>query len=211
MGALFGIAGEIARSAGELGLRRMVGRLGHRGAQAYLPTEFTNTVLCGALGKQLATPVLSSTGLRFLFDVTPGDLDLGDAVRAFAAGGVQALEDAIPNCDWAFAAWDVERQRLLLGRDRFGAKPLSYSVLPNAKGIVFASEYKALLVHDEVQATIDPEMVWILQQDKHLPPTRTLLSEVKNVSPGEVLEFDLRGSIIAHHTWFEVSAELESR
>jgi asparagine synthase (glutamine-hydrolysing) len=64
--------------------------------------------------------------------------DYGDAF-------VHALEGM-----FAFAVWDSRRRRLLLGRDRFGEKPLFYTALPS--GIAVASEIKALLGHPAVTA-----------------------------------------------------------
>jgi asparagine synthase (glutamine-hydrolysing) len=58
--------------------------------------------------------------------------DFGDAL-------VHALEGM-----FAFAIWDAPRQRLLVGRDRFGEKPLFYAE-PEPGALVFASELRALL------------------------------------------------------------------
>jgi len=43
---------------------------------------------------------------------------------------------------WAFAIWDTQEKSLFLSRDRFGKKPLFYTVLPK-KVFAFASEMKA--------------------------------------------------------------------
>ena len=44
---------------------------------------------------------------------------------------------------WAFCLWDNKLKRAILGRDRFGVKPLYYSLLQD-NSLIFASEMKAL-------------------------------------------------------------------
>lgn len=56
---------------------------------------------------------------------------------------------------FAFGIWDEEQERLMLGRDHLGVKPLFYTLKENR--ILFGSEIKALLAHPDVQAEIDTE------------------------------------------------------
>lgn len=56
---------------------------------------------------------------------------------------------------FAFAIWDSMRQRVFLCRDRFGVKPLFYSV-QNGE-VIFGSEIKALLSHPYINAEVDRE------------------------------------------------------
>ena len=44
---------------------------------------------------------------------------------------------------WSFCLWDNKEKKALFGRDRFGKKPLFYSLIDNEK-LVFASEMKAI-------------------------------------------------------------------
>ncbi|HSW59938.1 MAG TPA: asparagine synthase (glutamine-hydrolyzing) [bacterium] len=53
---------------------------------------------------------------------------------------------------WAFAIWDKEEKRLFMSRDRFGVKPLFYSI--DNKRFVFGSEMKALFPFlDHIEAS----------------------------------------------------------
>ena len=54
---------------------------------------------------------------------------------------------------FAFALWDLRRRRLLIGRDRFGEKPLYWGTFDNT--LVFASEPKVLLAHPAVKPALN--------------------------------------------------------
>jgi asparagine synthase (glutamine-hydrolysing) len=54
---------------------------------------------------------------------------------------------------FAFALWDSRRRRLLVGRDRFGEKPLYWGVFDNT--LIFASEPKVLLAHPAVKPALN--------------------------------------------------------
>src|SRR5690348_7354523 len=54
---------------------------------------------------------------------------------------------------FAFAIWDGRKRRLFLARDHFGVKPLYYA--NTSRGVVFASEVKAILASGLVAPAID--------------------------------------------------------
>lgn len=56
---------------------------------------------------------------------------------------------------YAFAVWDSMRQQVFLCRDRFGVKPLFYSICGDE--IIFASEIKAILAHPYMKAEVDAD------------------------------------------------------
>jgi asparagine synthase (glutamine-hydrolysing) len=58
---------------------------------------------------------------------------------------------------FAFAIYDERTEELLLARDRVGKKPLLYAL--TAGGIVFGSEFTALLKHPDVGRDVDREAV----------------------------------------------------
>ncbi|MGN1401473.1 MAG: asparagine synthase (glutamine-hydrolyzing) [Bacillus sp. (in: firmicutes)] len=56
---------------------------------------------------------------------------------------------------FAFAVWDHGKEELFFARDRMGVKPFFYK--EHKKGLLFASEIKAIFAHPEVKAEIDRE------------------------------------------------------
>ena len=79
---------------------------------------------------------LRSSGARFR---TESDTEV--VLHAYAAWGPSCFERF--NGMWALALWDAQTRRLVLCRDRFGIKPLYYSM--RGESICFASEPKAIL------------------------------------------------------------------
>ena len=83
---------------------------------------------------------------------------------------------------FAFAIWDAPKERLMLGRDRFGQKPL---YLHQAGGTVcFASEVKALVRAPGVNAEIDTAAVGEYLAQRYVRGPRTLISGVRKLVPG---------------------------
>lgn len=58
---------------------------------------------------------------------------------------------------FAFAIWDDYKKELLLVRDRYGAKPLYYAKID--KQLVFASEYKAIIIHPGYKRTLNLQVL----------------------------------------------------
>jgi asparagine synthase (glutamine-hydrolysing) len=89
----------------------------------------------------------------------------------------------------AVALWEPARRALLLGRDRIGYGPLHYTL--DRKGrFIFASEYKALLALNTVEAQPDRDAIQVIQSTKWTKPGATCLAGVYPVAPGTWLEVD---------------------
>ncbi|WP_222424167.1 asparagine synthetase B family protein [Desulfamplus magnetovallimortis] len=56
---------------------------------------------------------------------------------------------------FAFAIWDRLNDTMFIARDRYGIKPLYYTLTP--KLFIFASEQKAILEHPDVKRSVDFE------------------------------------------------------
>jgi asparagine synthase (glutamine-hydrolysing) len=82
-------------------------------------------------------------GLEYTFKTT-GDTEV--LLRAYEAWGTGCLSRL--NGMWAFVLLDTRRNRVIISRDRFGIKPLFYTLQNNT--LYFASEIKGLLAARDV-------------------------------------------------------------
>ncbi len=124
---------------------------------------------------------LQALGHRF---VTRGDSEV--VLEALKAWGASAVERFCGM--FAFGFWDRETQRLLLGRDRLGKKPLFYVELPGG-GLAFASEPRALAVHPAVAGRIDPRALAQYLRLNYVPNHRSLYEGVRSLPPATTAEF----------------------
>ena len=88
---------------------------------------------------------------------------------------------------FAFAIWDERAQRLVLARDRLGKKPLYYAVTD--RGLVFASELKALLAGAPTPAT-DPLALHHYLTFQYVPAPLTIFQGIRKLRPGHVLVYE---------------------
>lgn len=101
-------------------------------------------------------------------------------VHAYEQWGTEMLGRL--NGQFAFAIYDRAAQTVFLARDRFGVRPLFYSV---ARGdLFFASEVKAIFASGEVDAALDPiglDQVFTFWAAR---PPRTVFQSVQSLEPG---------------------------
>jgi asparagine synthase (glutamine-hydrolysing) len=93
---------------------------------------------------------------------------------------------------FAFAIFDTRAGTLLLGRDRFGIKPLFYA--PGSARLAFASEIRALLALPGIDDRPDRQAVYDYASLFYIPAPETFYAGIRALQPGEVLE----GSLDSH-------------
>lgn len=88
---------------------------------------------------------------------------------------------------FAVALWDEQRRRLVLARDRIGIKPLYFS--RRGREIYFASELKGILLHPEIDRSIDLEALDYYLSLNYVPTPHTLIASIEKLRPGYWLEW----------------------
>ncbi len=101
---------------------------------------------------------------------------------------------------FAFCLWDKKRQQLFMARDRFGIKPLYYSL--QAGRLLFASNPQALLKGGGVDTLLDEKALHFhFSLHAVVPAPRTILSGVRKLPPAHSLTIKTDGSYSSQRYW----------
>lgn len=100
---------------------------------------------------------------------------------------------------FALALWDNKNQKLVLGRDRLGIKPLFYGL--GAEGIVFGSELKSIRASGVVRLETDPTAIADLFTYFYIPGPKTIYRDVYSLEPGHSLTVTAGGRILKQQYW----------
>lgn len=100
---------------------------------------------------------------------------------------------------FAFAVWDALRERLYLGRDRMGKKPLHYW---HGNGtFVFASEIKGVLAHPAVRRNLNQRALSAYLTFGYVPTPETFFDGIFSLPPGHVLTYEPGGTPQIEQYW----------
>jgi asparagine synthase (glutamine-hydrolysing) len=134
-------------------------------------------------------------GLGYRFH-SHGDTEV--LLKAWHAWGPEFVQRL--NGMFAFAIWERDSGRVLLGRDRLGIKPLYYA--PIEGGLRFASTLPALLAAGGVDTTIDPVALnHYLSFHAVVPAPWTLLAGVRKLAPGSLMTIEADGARHERSYW----------
>lgn len=99
---------------------------------------------------------------------------------------------------FGFALWDKNLNRLILGRDRMGIKPLYYALHQNS--IVFGSEIKAILEDATVPRDIDVFALDDYLSFRYVPTPRSIYQSIRKLEPATILVWE-KGEISKYSYW----------
>ncbi|HEY4164395.1 MAG TPA: asparagine synthase (glutamine-hydrolyzing), partial [Dongiaceae bacterium] len=120
--------------------------------------------------------------------------------------GYEEWGDELPkrlNGMFAFVVYDAVRKRLFLARDRFGEKPLYYSLQNGA--FAFASELTALAAHSALDFRIDSLGLQKFLAYGFTPAPNTIYRDCRKLPAGHSLTFDLRERSINLRCYWQLS------
>lgn len=105
---------------------------------------------------------------------------------------------------FAFALLDQAKQKIFLVRDRFGIKPLYYSLLPDQ--LIFASELKAILASGEVKKEMDFSAFADYFVYRYIPSPKTIWQQIQKLPAAHYAEIDVNTLDIQLHEYWKLES-----
>ena len=102
---------------------------------------------------------------------------------------------------FSFAIYDENEEKIFLGRDRWGIKPLVF--FHQGDTFAFASENKTLIKLLPLEWTINQTSLVAAVKYLWIPGDRTLINEINEVSPGSCLSFNVHDKSLEKTVWFD--------
>lgn len=94
---------------------------------------------------------------------------------------------------WAFAIYDKEKNKLFLSRDRFGKKPLYYTL--KGDDLIFSSEIRPLFVHS-IEKKLNKKAVSLFLSYRYVLGEETMFDGVFKLLPAHNIIYDLKNKRI---------------
>lgn len=219
-----GIAGIIkfnSESVSEQEIRKMTGKISHRGP------DDSGIFIDGPVGlghRRLSIIDLSPRGHQPMSDedgkvwiVFNGEIYNFQQLKVLLDPGTKFNSDSDteiiihlykkygPSCldhlrgMFAFAIWDSGKKQLFIARDRIGKKPLKYYLDDNC--FIFASELKAILENPEVRKEPDYPAIDEFLTYKYVPCPKTGFKGIYKLPPAHYMIIDADGKHEIKRYW----------
>ncbi|MGI0116912.1 asparagine synthase (glutamine-hydrolyzing) [Zooshikella sp. RANM57] len=131
-----------------------------------------------------------------------GHSDTETLLAGFEAWGIKkTIEKSIGM--FAFAVWDSQQKKLILGRDRIGEKPLYYGLLGDT--FLFGSELKALKAHPLFNGEINRDALSLLLKHSYIPAPYSIYKNIYKLKPGNLLTYNTSNADIKIDEYWSVS------
>ena len=106
---------------------------------------------------------------------------------------------------FTIALWDTHTRTLRVYRDRFGVKPLFYSI--RSKFFAFGSEIKSLLQHPSITRELDSGALSHYLALRNIPAPFTIYRDIRALLPGEMITWsEANGAVVSR--WYTLPTEV---
>jgi len=109
---------------------------------------------------------------------------------------------------FAIAIWDINRDALIIARDRMGVKPFYYYNNPEERDFVFASELKPIMKYPYFHKDIDNESLGNYLCYKYIAAPKTIFKNTYKLEPGTYAV--LKNNYIQIHTYWDIAKAKET-
>jgi len=137
------------------------------------------------------------TQLQNLGDSFRSDSDTEVILAAYRRWGLAAVDRF--RGMFAFALWDDVEKVLHLCRDRFGVKPLYYSLQHGR--VAFASEMKGLITGQQTTKDVDLTSIAEFVQYGYISAPKSIFSDVRTIRPGTICSIDVQLRLVEREYW----------
>ena len=127
-----------------------------------------------------------------------GSSDSETLVNAISLWGTRKAI-RLTNGMFAMAVWNRVDRSLVLGRDRFGEKPLYYGY--NGSSLIFGSELKSLLQHPDWAGELDSESVVSHLTFSSVPSPRSIYKNIHKLPPAHLLDVKVLTADLPKPEW----------
>lgn len=134
-----------------------------------------------------------------------------DTEVILAAYEQKGLDWFLMNCNgmFAIALYDIQKDELVLVRDRLGVKPLYY--YNDANTIIFASEIKSILRSGLVDAVFNEDAVDEYLGNRYVRAPYTFFKNIKQVVPGHRITIKREASLaLTEETYWDLPVEFNT-
>lgn len=156
----------------------------------FTPLESNEEMIAGFYGYAVAYKDIKSEALVEI------DVEKSDGIipkKIIDAYRLNKLGNLVPTINglFSFFVYDKQKNKLIIGNDRYGLKPVYYRKINN--GIIFSSEFNGLVEIKQkipnLRNTINKEAVVEYFTFQHLFGTKTMIKEISLFPPASILTY----------------------
>ncbi len=109
---------------------------------------------------------------------------------------------------FVFVIYDFEKNKIIIGRDRLGQKPLHYFM--HGDSLVFSTELAALQEHPGFPWQLDNESLSNFLSLQYVPGPDSIYRNVRKLPPGHIMEMNLENNNISIRCYWQADFSIKN-